>query len=159
MKHMNNKIHSLLCTNMNKDEYEEQLKHNILVQRAIFEELDKQYLITTWQENRHVRSVYRLALEYSSNRAIVVYGAGKAALYTIDRMIECFLYPTCICDSNPQKQHTEVRGIPIISSEEFLEKFKDAYVVISSTYYLFAIYDQLYSMGIPEESIFHAPLM
>ena len=52
-----------------------------------------------------------------------------------------------------------VRGIPVISFEQFKKQYEDAIVVIATRLYYSPIYEQLLENGIPEENIINAGKM
>lgn len=66
-------------------------------------------------------------------KPIILYGAGTDAVFIILRLQSRYsVTPTCICDSNISKYHKKIRGVEIISFEEALSCYPDAFLYISS---------------------------
>jgi FkbM family methyltransferase len=91
---------------------------------------------------------------------IVAFGAGHWSEYNL-KLIEykCVTAATALCDSNLSLENTEKHGYSIISPKTLVEKYNNAYVVISTRITAEEIYQNLLDMGFGKEKIFwFAPL-
>jgi len=89
-----------------------------------------------------------------SNLPRVIFGAGIWGKNIIraygDTKFECFV------DNNTTSDRKKYCGLPVISFEEYLNKYKNAIVIISSRLYHQEIYVQLIENGVLEENIVNA---
>lgn len=58
-----------------------------------------------------------------------------------------------LLDNSPEKQHTVIDGVEVLSPEEGVRREYDAVVIMS--FYIKAMKEQLIGLGVPEEKIYH----
>jgi len=80
---------------------------------------------------------------------IVIFGAG---VWGKDLQKITRTYPwKCFVDNHPKA--SEMHGLPVIRGNEFLERYHDEYIFISSRIFYKEIYEQLIRAGIPVSNI------
>ncbi|MCT4617935.1 MAG: FkbM family methyltransferase [Marinisporobacter sp.] len=91
---------------------------------------------------------------YDKGIPVVLYGSGKGAIQALELFIKYKIKPVAICDSNKEKHGQNYRGIPVISIEDALKKYKDFYVFVSAPTYARKIIDFLKSYVKEERILF-----
>ncbi len=91
----------------------------------------------------------------SDKRDLILYGAGIDAIHVISKLRGVYaIHPACICDSNSAKWHKNLLGINILSIDEAIRKYPDAFIYISTNTYRHQIIGQLTAGGIvPKDRI------
>lgn len=87
--------------------------------------------------------------ECSSDGGLVIYGAGKYGRYLLQILKK--LTVKCYIDSSPE--HSELQGIPVVETDQFLNNYCGEYIVISSSLFYHEMYKILAGAGIPDEKI------
>jgi wyosine [tRNA(Phe)-imidazoG37] synthetase (radical SAM superfamily) len=81
-------------------------------------------------------------------RDVILYGAGTDAVCILSELKHRYsVLPTCICDSDKRKWHKSLFGMKIISIDEALFAYPDAYFFISTNLYKCQIIGQLLTGG------------
>lgn len=87
-------------------------------------------------------------------KKIVIFGVGDIGQNLLQRLSH---YATCeilcFCDNNPCKQGGQERGKYILSPQEAVDRYADAYFVITVINHTVAVTEQLLDMGVPQEQI------
>jgi len=85
----------------------------------------------------------------SEKRDLILYGAGIDAIHVITKLKDGYeIDPVCLCDSNSEKWHKTLLGINILSIDEAVRTYPDAYIYISTNTYRHQIIGQLTAGGV-----------
>ena len=89
------------------------------------------------------------------NKHLILYGAGDDAVFIIHKLkTKNMFLPVCICDSDKTKWQKSLMGIKILSIDEALSIYPEAYIFISPILYKYQIIGQLLaSRKVVEERI------
>ena len=91
----------------------------------------------------------------NSSLPLILYGAGQNAIKELELIRSNGMSPLCFCDSDAKKQGTIYLGLPVISLEQTIKKYKDfeVYLTPSLTIIKREIIDNLTKHGIKIERI------
>jgi FkbM family methyltransferase len=94
-------------------------------------------------------SLFNFLLKYPKHEKIVIYGAGNMGQETYRGLKDWDINVECFCDSDKNKHDTICCGIPVVSPETLVKKYRDSTVIISvwSDKALPAIVDNLLKHG------------
>lgn len=89
--------------------------------------------------------------KFSKKKDIVLFGAGKVGRKTKHYLEASGYFPICFCDNG--NFSNKVDDIPVVSVDQFIEKYKNAIIIICSLLYGKEMYHQLLEKGYPAENI------
>lgn len=139
-----NNIYYKLMDNLSKEIFTDRLMYSLTG--------DYRYIVNVVCKTDEGREVYKYL--NNSNKQKVIFGAGIwgkniASAYR-DIKFECYV------DNKIDSLKKSIGELPIISFQEFMEKYEDVIVVIASRLYHQEIYLQLIENGIKDENIINA---
>lgn len=129
------------------DKLQDDLSRKIWGCRMLYKETDNEMWI--WEMLKLIPEgqsfIYKLC---NTDREKIIFGAGAWGRELAQ------IFPvgwTCFIDNYKKEESCD--GIPIISFEEYLDKHRDAYVVLTARLHYQSMIDQLYSHGIDDSHI------
>lgn len=145
--------------NVIKDIYShlgDDLSKDIFCNRLIYSLTgDMEYILTIVRNTDEGKEMYSHLKENKKKK--VIFGAGIWGKNIInayrDIAFECFV------DNKVNASDMFYQGLPVISFNEYMEKYQDSAVVISSRLYHSDIYKQLKDAGVQEENIIDAGML
>jgi FkbM family methyltransferase len=75
--------------------------------------------------------LFNFLLEYDRAQRIVIYGSGNMGQETYKGLKDWGINVECFCDSDKNKYDTVCCGLPVISPETLVKKFRDSIIIIS----------------------------
>lgn len=84
---------------------------------------------------------------------VILFGAGSTSEYNLKYFNKLAISPIAFCDNSIEKQGTLVSGVPVVSLEEAIKKYPDAYYYITTQLYYSEIKQQLIEAGCGSERI------
>ncbi len=110
-----------------------------------------------------MKKVYRMAeaiekrIDDDSFKGIILFGCGKDGKYSKRFLENCHKKVSFFCDNNVENIGQTIEGIPVISTEELLDKYKEYLIIITSRKYGKEIFTGLREKGVLEERIVVPP--
>jgi FkbM family methyltransferase len=89
-----------------------------------------------------------------SGKPIVIFGAGELGIEIFFALQRFDLNVVAFCDNDSLKQGSNIKNIPVISTKELSNAFKDCCIVIGASKNAVDIENQLLSMGFERNQIF-----
>ena len=90
--------------------------------------------------------------EVLRDKRVVLFGAGNEGVCAVDILKNNKIFPICFCDN--YKQGVEPKtGLPIISTDELLNDYSDAIILVTAIGYAAEVVDGLKKLGINEDKI------
>lgn len=101
----------------------------------------------------NIGKVFSILREFESSKKLIIYGAGQFGKGIFELLSDLSWFG--FCDQDTNKQHVTYCGLPVISPEDLVNKYPDAYVIIGTKKYHNEAYDKLLSLGLSKDNIFN----
>jgi len=84
---------------------------------------------------------------------LMLFGAGAAAVFTLQNLKKNGIVAECFCDNDRKKQGRKIYGLPVYSYDDFRERYKNGYNIIISTANMKILFDWLIGRGEKKENV------
>ncbi|MDF2530905.1 MAG: hypothetical protein K0Q65_486 [Clostridia bacterium] len=91
--------------------------------------------------------------DMGSDKKVVLFGAGINGRVFYEFLKHCGYRADSFCDNDKSKYGTKHCGLPVISPQELINQYPDAYVIITIQNYVQEVMQQLIGMGVSADNI------